>query len=67
MDVMDIMDIRDIIDIKDIMVIMDIMVMMDIIIITAWMAMAGAVLTLVAFDAQQKIDFLKKIVKYFLV
>ena len=54
MDIMDIMDIRDIMDIMDIMVIMDIMDimdmmdMMDIIIITAWMAMAGAVSALVS-------------------
>ena len=47
MDIMDIMEIRDIMEIMDIMDIMDIMGMMDIMIITAWMAMAGAVLALV--------------------
>ena len=50
MDIMDIMDIRDIMEvmeIMDIMNIMDIMDIMDIIIITAWLAMAGAVSALV--------------------
>ena len=41
------MDIRDIMKIMDIMDIMEIMDIMDIMIITAWMAMADAVLTLV--------------------
>ena len=43
MNIMDILDIRDIMDIIDIMNIMDIMDIIDIMIITAWMAMAGAV------------------------
>ena len=50
MDIIDIMDIRDImevIEIMDIMDIMDIMNIMDIMIITAWLAMAGAVSALV--------------------
>ena len=47
MDIMYIMDIRDIMDITDIMEIMDIMDIIEIMIITAWMAMAGAVLALV--------------------
>ena len=44
---MDIMDIMDIIDIMDIMDFMD---MMNIMIITAWIAMAGAVLALVVIQ-----------------
>ena len=59
MEIMEIMDIRDIIDIMDSMNIMDIMDsmdimdikdIMDIMIITAWMAMAGAVSALVLMD-----------------
>ena len=45
-DIIDIMDITDIMDIRDIMDIMDIM---DILIITAWMAMAGAVSALIFY------------------
>ena len=52
MDIIDIMDIRDIMDIMDIMDFMDIMDMMDIMIITAWMAMAGAISALVHLDEQ---------------
>ena len=47
MDIMDIMDIMDVMDIMDIMDIMDVMDIMDIMIITAWLAMAGAVSALV--------------------
>ena len=49
MDIMDIRDIMDIMDIMDILDILDIMDIMDIMIITAWMAMAGAVSALVLF------------------
>ena len=50
MDIMDIryiMEVMDIMDIMDIMDTMDIMNIMDIMIITAWLAMAGAVSALV--------------------
>ena len=56
MEVVDIMEIRDIMavmnimDIMDIMDIIDIMDIMDIMIITAWLAMAGAVSALVLFE-----------------
>ena len=55
---MDIMDIRDILYVMDILDIMDIMGIMDIIdimIITAWLAMAGAVLANVFFLLQNLI------------
>ena len=47
MDIIEIMDIFDIMDIMDGMDIMDTMYNMDIMNITAWMALAGAVLALV--------------------
>ena len=43
MDIMDIMGIMEVMDIMNFMNIMDIMDIMDIMIITAWLAMAGAV------------------------
>ena len=43
MDIMDIRDIMEVMEIMDIMDIMDIIDIMDIMIITAWLAMAGAV------------------------
>ena len=49
---MDIKDIMNIMDNMDIIDIMDIMDMIDIMIITAWMAMAGAVSALVHLDEQ---------------
>ena len=54
MEIMDIMDIREIMEVMDIMNIMDIMDIidiMDIMIITAWLAMAGAVSALVVLPA----------------
>ena len=56
MDIMDIRDIMEVMDILDIMDIIDIMDIMDIMILTACLAMAGAVLALVKvhlkFEAQ---------------
>ena len=49
MDIMDIMDIREIMDNMDMMDIMDFIEIIDLMIITAWMAMAGAVLALVYY------------------
>ena len=59
MDIMDIVDIRDIMEVMEIMDIMDIMNIldiMDIMIITAWLAMAGAVSALVIW----KVSFFSK-------
>ena len=54
MDIMEIMDIRDILDIMVIMDILDIMDIMDIMIISAWMAMAGAVSAPVSLQRRDK-------------